>query len=252
MVWENITFKTAEEIAIMREGGRILASIMEQLKEATQIGVTTQTIDNLAQELIVKRKVQAAFKDHEGYPAVSCLSVNNVVVHSVPSDYILKAGDLISIDMGIKYQGFFTDMAVTVGLNPIDSENKRMMHTAKKALKIGIANAKVGNTFSDIGNAIQRFVEYQGFGVVRELCGHGIGRNLHEEPKISNYGSRHKGPKIEVGMVFCIEPMITIGDWHLKTSADGFGYETVDGSYSAHFEHTLAITNQGIEILTAK
>ncbi|MCX6790838.1 MAG: type I methionyl aminopeptidase [Candidatus Gribaldobacteria bacterium] len=252
MAWENITFKTTEEIAIMKEGGRILAGIMDQLKEATKIGVTTQSIDDLAEKLIKKYQVKAAFKDHEGYPAVSCLSVNNVIVHSVPSDYILKAGDLISIDMGIQYQGFFTDMAITVGLAPIDSENNRMIHTAKKALKIGIANAKVGNTFSDIGNAIQRFVEYQGFGVVRELCGHGIGHNLHEEPKIPNYGSRHKGPKIEVGMVFCIEPMITRGDWHLKASSDGFGYETADGSYSAHYEHTLAITDKGTEILTIK
>lgn len=234
----------------MREGGRILAEIMAVLEDMTKIGVSGQQIDKVANDLVFKYQVEPAFKDYEGYPAVSCVSVNNIIVHAVPSDYIFQEGDIVSLDIGIKHKGFFTDMAITVAMGEIDPEASRMIKTAKKALKIGITKIKPGNTFGDISNTIQRFVEYQGFGVVRELCGHGIGQHLHEEPKIPNYGSRHKGPPLKAGMVFCLEPMITMGRWKLKKSADGFGFETEDGSLSCHVEHTIAFTDNGPEVLT--
>jgi methionyl aminopeptidase len=250
MSWQKITIKTPTEIAIMREGGKILAEIMQALVERAVIGASAKEIDKVAEDLVFKYKVEPAFKDYEGYPAVSCVSVNNVVVHALPSEYVFKQGDVVSLDIGIKHKGFFTDMAVTVAIGQINPEANRLIKTAKKALRLAIAKIRPGNTFGDIGNTIQRFVEYQGFGVVRELCGHGIGQHLHEEPKIPNYGQRHKGLVMEEGMVFCVEPMITMGDWHLKKSADGFGYETQDGSLSCHFEHTIALTSQGPEILT--
>ena len=250
MSWQKITIKTPTEIAIMREGGKILAEIMQALVERAVIGASAKEIDKVAEDLVFKYKVEPAFKDYEGYPAVSCVSVNNVVVHALPSEYVFKQGDVVSLDIGIKHKGFFTDMAVTVAIGQINPEANRLIKTAKKALRLAIAKIRPGNTFGDIGNTIQRFVEYQGFGVVRELCGHGIGQHLHEEPKIPNYGQRHKGLVMEEGMVFCVESMITMGDWHLKKSADGFCYETQDGSLSCHFEHTIALTSQGPEILT--
>lgn len=262
-----IFLKTKEEIDIMREGGKILASIVEKLKEQVQPGITTNDLDRAAQALVLKYKAEPAFKGHEGFPAALCTSVNNVIVHAVPSAYQLKEGDILSLDLGIKYKGFFTDMAITLpvlaygvdrglppasyrGQPPVDSEILRLIRVTKKALKYGIKKARAGNTFEDIGNTIQRYVESQGFNVVRELCGHGIGRELHEDPKVPNYGKRHKGEKIKEGMVFCLEPMVTVGDWHLKKSPDGFGFETKDGSLSCHFEHTVAITKSGCQVLT--
>jgi len=245
-----IPLKSPQEIKIMREGGAILATILKEIESVVKPGISTDYLNKLAQALLVKFNAQPAFLGYEGFPAVLCTCVNHEVVHSVPGNYLLKEGDILSLDFGIKYKGFFTDMAVTLPVGKIDFEAMRLLKVTKKALKLGIKKAKEGNTIGDIGNTIQRYVESQGFNVVRDLCGHGIGRKLHEDPKIPNYGKRHKGEKIKKGMVFCVEPMVTMGDWHLKKSKDGFGFETKDGSLSCHFEHTVAVGEEGPEILT--
>lgn len=245
-----IKIKSKEEIEIMREGGRILAKIMEELKKKAQVGITTKELNRVAETLVFKYKTKPAFKGHQGFPATLCTSVNQVIVHGVPSDYKLKEGDILSLDLGIQFKGFFTDMAITVPIGEVDPEISRLIRITKKALKFAIKKARPGNTFGDIGNTVQRYVESQGFNVVRELCGHGIGKNPHEDPQILNYGKRHTGPELKEGMVFCLEPMVTVGDWQIKKAADGFGFETQDGSLSAHFEHTVAITKDGCEVLT--
>ena len=248
-----IEIKTEQEIEIMRQAGKILAKIIEEIKPKVIPGAVCKDLDKAMEALIFEYKAQPAFKDYEGFPAVSCISVNDMVVHGVPNDYVLKQGDLVCIDLGLKYQGYFADFAFsTLAGKPAlkDAEKIRLIKATQKSLKLAIANAKPGNTFGDIGNVVQRFVEYQGFNVVRDLCGHGIGKELHQDPKISNYGKRGTGEKIVEGMVFCIEPMVTMGNWKLKKASDGFGYKTVDGSLACHFEHTVAITKNGPEILT--
>ncbi len=245
-----IPLKTDKEIRIMAENGRILASIMDELKKMVEPGVTTQELNRVAETLILNYKAEPSFKGHEDFPAALCTSINEELVHGVPSERKLKSGEILSLDIGMKLNGFHADMAVTIAVGKISPEAQRLIWITKKALKRGIKKIKTGNTFGDIGNTIQRYVEGQGLGVVRELCGHGIGRDLHEEPQILNYGKRHTGLKIQEGMVFCLEPMVTIGDWKIKKTKDGFGYKTADNSLSAHFEHTIAVTKDGCKILT--
>jgi len=245
-----ITIKTPEEIKIMAEGGKILAGIMKELEKKVKSGITTEDLNRLAESLILKSEGKCSFKDYEDYPACLCTSINEEIVHSVPSARQLKDGDIISLDLGIFYQGFHTDMAITVPVGKILPETQRLIRVTKKALKRGIKKTRPGNTIGDIGNTIQRYVEGQGFNVVRELCGHGIGKEIHEDPKILDYGKRHSGLEIKEGMVLCLEPMVTVGDWKLKKSADGFGYQTQDGSLSCHFEHTMVVTKNGAKILT--
>ena len=245
-----IKIKSDQEIEIMRQGGRMLANVMEELKKKAAVGVTTEEINRLAESLIFDYGAKPAFKGYGGFPATICTSVNEEVVHGIPSDYKLKKGDLLTLDIGLIYKGYYADMAQTVYIEGTDPEVMRLIRVTKKSLKLGTKKAKEGNTFGDIGNTIQRYVESQGFGVVRDLCGHGIGKDLHEDPQILNYGQRHKGPKIKKGMVFCLEPMVTMGDWHIKQGKDGFSFITVDGSLSAHFEHMVAVTDKGPEILS--
>ena len=243
----------------MAEGGKILAKIMKELEKKAEPGITTRELDKVAKDLILKHQGKPSFlgyKDSDGYSAISfpaclCTSINEQLVHAAPSDRALKEGDIISLDIGMKYRGFHTDMAVTLAVGKISPQAQRLIRVTKKALKRGIKKSRPGNTFGDVGNTIQRYIEDQGLGLVRDLCGHGIGKKLHEEPKILNYGKRKTGPEIKKGMVFCLEPMVTLGDWHIKKSKDGFGYETADGSLSAHFEHTIAMTEAGGIILTA-
>jgi methionyl aminopeptidase len=254
-----IEIKTPQEIEIMAEGGRILAKIMNELKKKVKPGITTMELEKLAESLILKAGGKCSFKGYKSkdgesarpYPFCLCTSVNEEIVHVPPSNRVLKEGDVLKLDLGIFYKGFHTDMAITVPVGKVSFEAQRLIRATKKALKLAIKKVKPGNTFGDIGNTIQRYVESQGFNVVRELCGHGIGRELHEEPKILNYGKRKSGEKIKEGMVFCIEPMVTAGDWHLKRTKDGFGYQTVDGSLTAHFEHTIAVTKNGCRVLTS-
>jgi methionyl aminopeptidase len=253
-----ITIKSKKEIEIMTEGCKILARIMKELTKMVKPGIQTLELDRVAETLIFKSGGKPSFKgykDSDGYstipyPATLCTSVNEQIVHVVPSNRILKEGDIISLDIGMKYKGFHSDMAVTLAVGKVPPQTQRLIRVTKKALKRGIKKAKAGNTFGDIGNTIQRYVESQGFNIVRDLCGHGIGKELHEDPRILNYGKRHSGPEIKEGMVFCLEPMVTAGDWHIRRIKDGFGYETIDGSLSAHFEHAMAVTKNGIQVLT--
>lgn len=252
----GIRIKTEAEIKIMIEGGKILASILKDLTKAAKSGITTKDLDKLARELVFKFWAKPAFLNYNGYPATLCTSLNDEIVHGVPSDRRLKKGDLLKLDMGVLYKGFYTDSAVTVligsGLS-FDKKTllkKKLIKITRESLEIGIKEARVGKTLGDIGSAIQNYVEKHGFNVVRDLIGHGIGRDLHEEPQVPNYGKLGEGEKLREGMVIAIEPMVVTGDWKTKEGADGFVFETTDGSLSAHFEHTVAITNAGPIVLT--
>jgi methionyl aminopeptidase len=245
-----IIIKTPEEIQIIAEGGKILAGAIRHLEKIVKPGITTLELDKAAEAFILSKGGKPGFKGYAGFPYSLCASVNENVVHGLPSDYVLKEGDLLKLDLGVVYKGFNTDMAVTVAVGKVSYETKRLADVTKKSLRLGIKKSKVGNTIGDIGNTVQRFVEDQGFGVVRELCGHGIGKDLHEDPKIPNYGKRGGNEPLVEGMVICIEPMVTMGDYTLRKSDDGYGYATRDNSLSAHFEHTIAITKKGPRILT--
>lgn len=246
-----ISIKTPEEIAVMREGGRVLAQIMKDIQEHVKPGIDTDELDRYSEEQITKARAKPAFKNYQGFPRTLCTSVNEEIVHAIPSaEKVLKEGDIITLDLGLIWKGLYLDMARTVAVGDIDAETKRLVRVTKKALKFGIKKARPGNTIGDIGNTIQRFVEGQNYGVVRDLCGHGIGKELHEDPQIPNYGKRHTGITLKEGMVICIEPMVTMGDWNVKHAKDGQTYVTRDGSLSAHFEDTIAITSEGSEVLT--
>ncbi|HQK63828.1 MAG TPA: type I methionyl aminopeptidase [Candidatus Staskawiczbacteria bacterium] len=246
-----ITIKSPEEIRTMKESGRILAATIKHLEKIARPGITTMELNNAAEAKILAMGGIPAFKNYNGFPYSLCASVNEVVVHGYPSDYILKDGDIIGLDLGVIYNGYYSDMAVTLPIGKVSFEAKRLLMVTKKALKRGIKKSKIGNTIGDIGNTIQRYVEEQGYGIIRDLCGHGIGKNLHEDPQILNYGSRGTGEKLQEGMVICIEPMLTMsGEYRIKKAADGYGFATKDGSLSAHFEHTIAITKNGPIVLT--
>lgn len=245
-----ITIKTEDEIKIMHEAGKILAAVLKEIEKQVKPGVATLELDRAAEALILKYGAKPSFKGYDGFPYSLCASVNENIVHGHPSEYVLKEGDIIGLDLGVLYRGYNSDMAITVPVGKVSFEAKRLINTTKKALRLGIKKARAGNTTGDIGNTVQRFVEGQGFGIIRDLCGHGIGKNLHEDPKIPNFGKRGSGEKIVEGMVICIEPMVTMGDYHLKKADDGYGYSTKDNSLTAHFEHTIAITKKGPVILT--
>ncbi len=242
--------KSKKEIETIREGGKILAEIMEELKNKAVSGVTTQSLNDFAEKLIEKKGGTPSFKNYKGFPAALCTSVNEVIVHGVPSQYILKDGDILSLDLGFYYKGFHTDMAVTIPIGNVEGEALRLIRETKKALKRGIKKTRIGNTLGDVGNTIERHVKKSGFTTVEGLCGHGIGREIHEEPQILNEGKRGKGIPLEIGMVFCIEPMLSMGSKEITQSGDGMGIKTFDNSLSAHFEHTLALTEKGVMVLT--
>jgi len=245
-----INLKTSEQIKTTAEGGKILSFVIKELEKMTKPGITTMELNRAAEALILSKGAEPAFKGYEGFPYALCISVNENVVHGFPSNYVLKDGDLVKLDLGVLYKGFNTDMALTVAVGSIPYEVKRLMNVTKKALRLGIKKAKIGNTTGDIGNTIQRFVEDQGFAVVKDLCGHGIGISVHEDPKVLNFGKRGSGEKLVEGMIICIEPIVSMGDSRLRESDDGYGYATRDNSLSAHFEHTIAITQSGPQILT--
>lgn len=246
-----VHLKTKKEIEILREAGYLLFSVMKEIKEMIKPGVATDYLDLTAESLILKMGAKPNFKGYRNFPATICACINEEIVHCAPSkEKKIKEGDIVSIDAGLLFKGFNADMAFTVPVGEVSFEARRLIRVTKKALKRGIKKARPGNTFGDIGNTIQRYVESQGFNVVRELCGHGIGRALHEEPDVLNYGKRGEGIKLKEGMVFCLEPMVTAGDWHIKRTEDGYGYKTKDNSLSAHFEAMIAITKDGCEVLT--
>ena len=234
----------------MREGGKRLAEVMEQLISLVKPGIATIDIDRAARALILGAGAKIAFEGYDGFPGAICTSVNEEVVHSVPSSRILKEGDVITLDIGLVWKKWFLDMARTVPVGRIDKETMRLLKVTKQSLDIGVQEARVGSRVGDIGYAVQQFIESNGYNVVRELCGHGIGKNIHEDPKVLNYGEKDTGAVLKEGMVVCIEPMVTVGNWKLKRSKDGHGFETKDGSLSCHFEDTVAITSSGPKVLT--
>ncbi|MDP2910334.1 MAG: type I methionyl aminopeptidase [bacterium] len=245
-----IKIKTKEEINIMAQGGKILAQIMKEVASKVEPGVTTEYLDKVAENLVFKFGAKASFKNYQGFPTVLCTSINEELVHCIPSERKLKSGDIVSLDLGILYKGYHSDMAITVPAGEASSEALRLIRTTKKTLKRGIKKVRPNITFGDIGNTMQRYVEDQGYSVIRDLCGHGIGRELHEDPQICNYGKRKTGEKIKIGMVFCLEPMIAMGDWAIKRSRDGYGFQMKDSSLCAHFEHTIVVTETGPKVLT--
>ena len=235
----------------MREGGKILAEILKKLQEAVKPGITTNDLEKLAGELVLSCGVKSSFLSFDDYPNILCTSLNDEIVHGIPSDRVLKEGDLLKIDMGVLHKGFHTDSATTLVVGGRgDNIKNKLIQTTRESLEIGISKAKAGNTLGDIGVAIQKYIEDKGFNVVRDLVGHGIGRELHESPQVLNYGKAGTGEKLVSGMVIAIEPMVVTGKWAIKDGKDGYAFVTKDGGLAAHFEHTVAITNEGPEILT--
>jgi methionyl aminopeptidase len=245
-----IPLKSEKDLEMMRQAGKILTKIMRRLQESIAVGMTTAEIDCFAADLIHKEKVIPAFKGYKGYPATICTSVNDEIVHGIPGQKKLRDGDIISLDLGINYQGYFSDMAITLPLGRVKAPAKKLIEVTKKSLTEGIKAARVNNRLSDISCAIQSYVERNGFSVVRQFVGHGIGRNLHEAPEVPNFGRPHQGAVLQSGMVLAIEPMVNIGSWECSVAENGWTAVTDDGSISAHFEHTVAITQAGPEILT--
>jgi len=248
----GMKLKTPEEIEIMAEGGHILSDILDRLVVAAKPGTTTKELDDIARKLLKEAGAKSWFVDHEGFPASICTSINEEVVHGVPSDRILRSGDVLKIDFGVRYKGFNTDSARTVLVGEAkDAKKLKLISVTKRALDIGIEQAQVGNALKDIGREIQKYVESQDFNVVRELVGHGIGKDVHEPPQVLNYVSPGEGKeKLEPGLVIAIEPMVVAGHWKIEDGKDGFSFVTKDGGLAAQFEHTVAITKDGPLILT--
>lgn len=246
-----IVLKTAREIAIMSEACRISAGALKVAGEAVEPGVTTAEIDRIAENYIRKHGAKPNFKGYNGYPATACISINNEVIHGIPSKHrVIKAGDIVSIDLGATYEGFNGDNAATFAAGDVSVEAKRLMKATKESLYKGISAAIAGNRIGDIGSAVQTYVEANGFSVVRDYVGHGVGTKLHEAPEVPNYGKPNHGIRLVPGMTIAIEPMVNQGDYKVNVLLDGWTVLTKDGSLSAHFEHTVAITADGPKILT--
>lgn len=255
-----ITIKKPEEIEVLRQGGKILAEVLAELVRQTRPGIKTIELNQIAEELIFQKGGIPSFKNYRSqrgepaFPTTICASVNEQIVHVPASDYQLKEGDVLNIDIGMKYpaeNGLFTDMAVTVGVGQISQLARKLIKVTKKSLELGIAQVKEGNTINDIAKAIQDYVEGQGFSVIRQLVGHGVGYQVHEEPRIPNYvDGRDGNVKLKAGMVLAIEPMVSAGDYLIKTLEDQWSVVVADGSLGAHFEHTVVVTESGYEILT--
>jgi len=246
-----VTIKKPEEIKKLRKGGQILNSIVYQVVDKAQPGMTTLELDQLAGALIKKSGGRPSFKGFNGYPAASCISINDELVHAIPrKDKIIRKGDIVSIDIGLEFEGLFTDMAVTVPISKISKKTQKLLKVTQKSLDIAIGQVRPGNTVGDIGYAVQDYVESLNFSVVRSLVGHGVGYKVHEEPRVPNFGEKGQGIKLEQGMVLALEPMVNIGGPEVVTKKDKWTVVTADESLCAHFEHTIIVTQQGSEILT--
>ncbi len=246
-----IIIKNEQEIAIMREANRILAHLFDHIKNMIRPGITTLELDQEAEVFIRSRGALPAFKGYRGFPATLCTSVNNEVVHGIPSPNLLREGDIVSIDVGALYEGFYSDAARTFPVGTISKQAQNLIDVTKKSLEAGISQAIPGNRISDISAAVQKVVESAGFSVVRDFVGHGIGRGLHEGPQIANFGKKGKGPVIQEGMTLAIEPMVNQGSWRVKIENDGWTVVTADSSLSAHFEDSIAVMKNGPMILSA-
>lgn len=245
-----IILKSPREIEKIRRAGGIVAGTVEELKKRICPGITTEELDRIAEEFIINKGGAPAFKGYRGYPNTTCISVNEEIVHGIPSERILKEGDIVSIDLGVRIDGYYGDAAVTLPVGNVSVSAKRLLETTKASLYKAIDMAVIGKRVSDISNTIQSFVEVAGYSVVREFVGHGIGRSLHEDPPVPNFGDPGKGARLKAGMVLAIEPMVNMGGSDLIVLENGWTAVTKDRSLSAHFEHTVAITENGPLILT--
>lgn len=246
-----IIIKNSDEINKIKKSCFIVAKVLEELKGYIREGLTTKKIEQFIENLIIKMGGKPAFKGYRGYPASACISVNEQVVHGIPSEkVVINEGDIVSVDVGVILDGFYGDAAYTYGVGRISEEAKRLLEITEESLYKGIEKAKIGNRIGDISAAIQKHVESHGFSVVRAFVGHGIGRALHEEPQVPNFGRENTGPKLRAGMTLAIEPMVNMGTYEITILSDGWTAVTKDGSLSAHFEHTIAITENEPEILT--
>jgi methionyl aminopeptidase len=245
-----IVCKSKRELDLMREAGRIVALTHHELLQHIRPGITTKELDRIAETFIRSQGAEPSFLGYHGYPASICTSVNEVLVHGIPDDRVLQEGDIISIDIGAYKNGYHGDSAWTYGVGRISELAERLLKVTEESLYKGIEAARVGNRLSDIGHAIQTYVEGAGFSIVRDYVGHGIGQQMHEDPQVPNYGPVGRGPRLKPGMTLAIEPMVNVGTYHCRTLADNWTVVTADGSLCAHFEHTVAITEDGPEILT--
>nr|WP_300001864.1 type I methionyl aminopeptidase [Tissierella sp.] len=245
-----IIIKTEEQIEKMAEAGKILAAVHREIAKMIKPGVTTLEIDQFVEEFLKENGATPEQKGYQKYPYATCASINNEICHGFPRDEKLKEGDIVTIDMVVNLDGWLADSAWSYGVGEVGEEKQRLLDTTKKALYLGIEQAKVGNRLGDIGYAIQNFVEGEGYSVVKDFVGHGIGKDMHEDPQVLHYGSKGRGPRLVEGMVITIEPMVNTGDYRMKIQDNGWTAVTVDGSLSAQYEHTLAITKNGPLILT--
>ncbi len=246
-----VYLKTQEEINLMKKAGKISARALELGGKAVKPGVTTMYVDKIIHDYIKSQGAVPSFLGYNDFPASSCISINKEVIHGIPSKTrVINEGDIVSIDVGAYYRGFHADNAATFPAGAISEDAQKLINATMQALEFGIKQAVVGNRIGDISNAVQTFVESKGYGVVREYVGHGVGRKLHENPSVPNYGSAGRGMRLEQGMTIAIEPMVNMGSYKVKVLDDCWTVITADNKYSAHFEHTIAITNNGPEILT--
>ena len=246
----SIIIKSTEELAVMRQAGRIVGAVLEILSRQVKSGMKTKELDIIACREVKRLGAKPSFKGYRGFPATLCVSINDEIVHGIPGERVLHEGDIVSLDFGAIYNGFQGDTAITVAVGKVTPEAKRLIETTEGSLEAGIAAAHPGATLGDISTAIQNYAESRGYSVVREYTGHGIGREMHEEPQIPNFGLPGTGPVLKKGMTLALEPMVNTGNWHTRLGDDHWTVLTADGSLSAHFEHTIAITNAEPEVLT--
>jgi methionyl aminopeptidase len=246
----SIILKSEREIDLMRQAGQIVAAVLDKLKSEVRPGITTKELDDIAVREVTRLGATPSFKGYHGYPASICVSINEEIVHGIPDQRVLKNGDVVSIDFGAVYEGFQGDAAVTVGVGKLGAEVVRLLDTTEGALQAGIDASKAGARLGDVSHAIQTYVESRGFSVIREYTGHGIGRDMHEDPQIPNFGIPGQGPLLKKGMTFALEPMVTMGDWRTKVADNHWTVSTLDGSLAAHFEHSIAVTDGAARVLT--
>ncbi len=246
-----IVLKSKHEIELMRRAGHIVGMVLAEMRNVVRPGITTKELDSIAERIIVKAGAKPAFKGYAGFPATICASINEEIVHGIPSKKrVLKEGDIISVDVGSIYKGWYGDAAITLPVGKISEEAERLLEVTKGSLEAAISQAVPGNHLGDVSAAVQQYVESHGYSVIREYTGHGIGRQLHEEPQVLNYGKPGTGVRLRPGMTMAIEPMVSAGSYKTRVLGDGWTVVTQDGSLTAHFEHTIAITDDGTEILT--
>jgi methionyl aminopeptidase len=245
-----IHIRTPQEIEIMRQSNRLVAQVLQRLRQAIKPGCTTKELDQMAERLIRAAGATPAVKGYRGYPAALCVSINEEVVHGIPGPRRLREGEIVSLDVGALLNGYYGDAAITCPVGEVSEEAARLLEVTQQALFQGIEQAKDGKRLLDISSAVQSWVESHGFSVVRDFVGHGIGRNLHEDPQVPNFGTPHQGPRLRPGMVLAIEPMVNVGSWEVQVLSDGWTVATADKSLSAHFEHTIAVTDKEADILS--